>query len=386
MEKDKAKVGAWRALLASFEELSVDVAGVDVRELGLEVASGWRRRTSVVGLRGPDGAVGEGEDVTYAGADHDGLQGGAVELGALRGPWRLGALWDEIAAHTWFERRPAEDKAVKYRRCALETAALELALGQAGTTLEEAAARQGLGVPEGLAFCVSLSLDGSDFSRIDAVLARDPGARFKIDFAEGWDARTLERLVAYEEQLGQDAAAGARVRPRFGVVDFKGFYRGEFSGPRPDAGMYGAVAAALPHAWLEDPWLGGEDWEGADALDVHGGGACARALEAHAGRVTFDAPFASAAWLDALPWTPRCLNVKPSRLGGVRETLEVLARAAELGIELYVGGQFELGPGRTWLQRLARLACAEGPNDCAPTVFNERELPKAVPTSPLRPA
>lgn len=378
MSENKQTGGQWLALLRALESLPIEVDGCSVRGLELDVPSGWQRRTTVIALRGPDGRLGEGEDVTYAGDDHDGLQGGAVDLGALRGSWSLGKLFDAIRSRDWFEREPGEAKARKYRRCALETAALELACAQANTTLEQQAAKLHFGPLGALHFCVSLSLDGSDFGRIDEVLERDPGARFKIDFSNGWNADTLERLAAYERDFDGT---------RFGVVDFKGFYRGTFQGPSPEADMYRRVAEALPDAYLEDPWLGADGWGGAapeaEAVDLHSSAPIAVALRPYAERITFDAPLASRAWLENLPVLPRTLNIKPSRFGGVRETLRTLAFAADKGLGLYVGGQFELGPGREWLQRLARLACPDAPNDCAPTVYNERELPASLPTSPL---
>lgn len=360
------------------EDLAVEVTGSSVRGLRLDTPSGWSRRTSVVTLTGPDGSVGEGEDVTYGGDDHDGLQGGAVDLAPLHGEWRLGELWSRIAAGVWFEAEPGEAKAHKYRRCALSTAALELACDQNGTTLELLAASEGLASAPELRFCVSLALDGREFGRIDAVLERVPDMCFKIDFADGWDALTLERLKTYETTAGP---------PRFGVVDFKGFYRGTFQGPAPRAELYARTAEALPRALLEDPWLGYDGWEGAalasEAVDLSANTPLVHALEGHEQRVTFDAPFASRDWLAKLPVLPRSVNLKPSRFGGVRETLEVLALVADEGLGAYVGGQFELGPARTWLQRLARIACPDGPNDCAPTVYNEGVLPDALPASPL---
>ena len=360
------------------EELSVEVTGSAVRGLRLDTPSGWSRRTSVVKLEGPDGSSGEGEDVTYGGDDHDGLQGGAVDLAPLCGEWRLGALWSAIEGREWFEAEPGESKAHKYRRCALSTAALELACDQNGTTLELLAACEGLAAARELRFCVSLALDGSDFGRIDEVLEKVPDTCFKIDFADGWNAMTLERLKSYETNEGP---------PRFGVVDFKGFYRGTFQGPSPRAELYAATAEALPRAWLEDPWLGADGWQGAgdevEAVDLAGDTQLVGALEPHLARVTFDAPFASREWLAQLPALPRAVNLKPSRFGGVRETLEVLALVADEGLAAYVGGQFELGPARTWLQRLARIACPDGPNDCAPTVYNEGVLPDSLPASPL---
>jgi hypothetical protein len=47
------------------------------------------------------------------------------------------------------------------------------------------------------------------------------------------------------------------------------------------------------------------------------------------------------------------------------------------------GGQFELGPGRGQIQALASIFHAGGPNDVAPTGYNEPEPPDGLPASPL---
>ncbi|HEY6031455.1 MAG TPA: hypothetical protein VIU44_12875, partial [Gaiellaceae bacterium] len=56
------------------------------------------------------------------------------------------------------------------------------------------------------------------------------------------------------------------------------------------------------------------------------------------------------------------------------------------GIALYGGGQFELGPGRGQIQYLASLFSADGPNDVAPSAFNEPTPRAGLPPSPLQPA
>ena len=54
-----------------------------------------------------------------------------------------------------------------------------------------------------------------------------------------------------------------------------------------------------------------------------------------------------------------------------------------VGIGLYGGGQFELGPGRGHIQLLASLFHPNGPNDVAPGGYNGAPVP-GLPTSPLR--
>ena len=62
---------------------------------------------------------------------------------------------------------------------------------------------------------------------------------------------------------------------------------------------YKRIAEAFPQAWLEDPGLNDETDE---------------VLRPHRDRITWDAPIHSVADAEALPFPPRCLNVKPSRL------------------------------------------------------------------------
>jgi hypothetical protein len=56
------------------------------------------------------------------------------------------------------------------------------------------------------------------------------------------------------------------------------------------------------------------------------------------------------------------------------------------GIGMYGGGQFELGPGRGQIQYLASLFHPDGPNDTAPSGYNDVEPAEGLPVSPLDPA
>ena len=96
-------------------------------------------------------------------------------------------------------------------------------------------------------------------------------------------------------------------------------------------------------------------------------------LEPHRDRITWDAPIHSWADVEALPFEPKCLNVKPSRFGTLARLLEFYERCEAEGIELYGGGQFELSVGRGQIQILAALFSADGPNDVAPGGYNANE-------------
>ena len=88
---------------------------------------------------------------------------------------------------------------------------------------------------------------------------------------------------------------------------------------------------------------------------------------------------------EALPFPPKTLNLKPSRIGSVRKLLELYDYCAERRMGCYGGGQFELGPGRGQIQHLASLFHADAPNDVAPVGYHEPEPRAGLAASPLEP-
>ena len=78
------------------------------------------------------------------------------------------------------------------------------------------------------------------------------------------------------------------------------------------------------------------------------------------------------------------VNIKPSRVGGLRELCEAYDYCAERGIGAYGGGQWELGVGRGQIQVLASLFHPDTPNDTAPRGYNEAEPPPGLPRQPAR--
>jgi hypothetical protein len=312
--------------LADFR-VAVDGYTVQRRELPRD---GWTRVTTTVVLSG-SGESGQGEDVTYDAALHDDFPAEIM----LAGTWSF----DDLS------RRLAEFDLPGYRRWAFESAALDLALRQAERSLGEAVGRPYRRVR----FVASTRTD------VGPWLANDPTLEFKLDATKEWDADLMRRLAALD-----------RVR----VVDLKAYYRGTGVDLLPDPVLYRAVADAFPDVVIEDAWL--ED-------------GCLDALRGAEARLSFDAPVHSLADLDALPIEPRWLNVKPSRFGTVRALLECIEACEERGIRMYGGGQFELGHGRLQIQRLASLFYPEGPNDVAPSAYNEGGPQPDLPRSPLPP-
>jgi len=321
--------------MSLWDEVAVLEAGVDgyaLERRELPTESGWTRVTTTVVLRG-DGVFGQGEDVTYDASFHDGVPADLV----LAGTWSL-----EDFSHRLDDAAPLAEG---YRRWAFESAALDLALRQAGLGLGQAVGRE----ERPVRFVASTRAD------IEPWLELAPALEFKLDAESDWDRALLRRLHELD-----------RVR----IVDLKAYYRGTSVDLAPDPQLYRAVAEELPDVVLEDPWL--ED-------------GCREALAGAEDRLSFDAPVHSLHDLDALPLAPRWLNVKPSRFGTVRSLLETIEACEERGIRMYGGGQYELGPGRLQIQRLASVFYPDGPNDVAPSVYNEGGPRPDLPQSPLPP-
>ena len=243
----------------------------------------------------------------------------------------FGELCELVGGTDLFAAEPAMPSR-QYRRWAFESALLDLALRQHGLVRGRGRARAAAG-----------ALRRLDAAR-RAVVGRPaaaaaelyPGLRFKLDPTIDWDEALVTTL----------AATGA-----IDTVDLKGFYRGTAVDTPADPVLYGRVAEHFPDAWIEDPGLTDETGP---------------VLEPFRERITWDAPIHSVADVEALPFAPRCLNVKPSRFGSLQELLRFYAYCAEREIRLYGGGQFELGVGRGHIQYLASLFHPDSPNDVAP--------------------
>ncbi len=331
--------------------LPIEVEGYALDGLRTEVSSGFERVTTVVRLRG-GGLEGLGEDVVYDAVDHAIFQeAGAVH--DLRGRYTLAELCRRIDALDLFPEAPQRDVSRLYRRWAFHSAALDLALVQAGHSLHAVLRRP----PRPVTFVVSLRLgEPPSLEPIARLRDRYPALRFKLDATSSWTPELIELLVA----------TGA-----VDAVDFKSFYRGTVVDQPPDPVLYERVARAFPDAWLEDP----------DLLTPSTAAALADAHD----RITWDAPIHGVADIEALPFAPRMVNLKPSRIGGLPELCDTYDYCAERGIGAYGGGQFELGPGRGQAQYLASLFHPDTSNDLAPSAYNETDPPPGLPSSPLSP-
>jgi hypothetical protein len=319
--------------------LALELDGYELERTSLDVSTGFTRITTTVVMHG-GGEQGRGEDVTYTGADHDGFPAGLPLAGAAT----LGELSERLEGRDLFAAAPEMEASRDYRRWAFESAALDLALRQAGRSFAAAAGREARPVR----FVVSTRGDVAGW------MAADPGLEFKLDpEPDTWDAAVIEQL-----------AATGRVR----VLDLKAYYTGTVVETTPNPDFYRAVVNAFPDAVIEDAWLAG------DAL---------AALVGAEDRLSFDAPIHSLADVDALAVSPRWLNIKPSRFGTLRRLLECIEACEARGIAMYGGGQFELGVGRRQIQTLASVFYADGPNDTAPAEYNQGDPRPGLPSSPL---
>ncbi len=320
---------------------------------GLEkvVSSGFTRRTTVVRLDGR-GHQGVGEDVTYDGDDQVALQTGGGGL-PLTGEYTLATFSDLLSRLDLFPSGPAREDFRNYRRWAFESAALDLALRQADTSLHALLRRE----PRPVTFVVSLRLgDPPTSAPLHRLLDRYPGLRFKLDATSAWTEELFEEIAA----LGVVDS-----------VDLKGAYSGTVVDQEPDPELYERVVRWFPRAWIEDPALTPATEE-----------VLASARE----RITWDAPIHSVADIERLPFPPRTVNVKPSRFGSLESLCVAYDYCEAQVIGAYGGGQFELGPGRGQIQYLSSVFHPDGPNDVAPGGFNDADPPEGLPESPLPPS
>jgi hypothetical protein len=320
-------------------DLELVVEGMTTQRQSVAVSTEFTRVTTTVVLTGRH-EEGLGEDVTYNPEDHEWFPQieppGQTTLGAFS------AALDDVPL---FRGEPKMEAFAGYRRWALESAALDLALRQNGLSLGAAAGREYRPVR----FVVSTRQDAFPW------LEHYPELELKLDPENDWDRPLMERL-----------AATGRVR----VLDFKAYYRGTPVDVVPDPDLYRTAVGLFPDAVLEDASLDGE---------------CGEILSGQEQRMSFDAPIHSVEDVRALPVEPGWLNVKPSRFGTLERLLECIEHCDANRIRMYGGGQFELGVGRGHIQALASVFYPDGPNDVAPKEYNLVSPRPGLPRSPLPP-
>jgi L-alanine-DL-glutamate epimerase-like enolase superfamily enzyme len=262
------------------------------------------RPSSTVALRGRR-LAGYGEHVGWTDAEHDAFRENAGRF--ARGATTLGAYARSLGALP------------PYDRAALEAAALDLALRQAGTTLLEVARA----APTLVRYVVSFTPGDDPVAHARQVGNGD--LELKLDADPDWNAATWRSMA--------NAA-------RIAVIDFK--LRGE-----PDD--HERACEAIATAWIEDPKPGEQPWSPSLLI-----------------RLAADGAVTSVAALESLRPVPAAVNVKAPRMGGVLEAISCLAACESHGLHAYIGGMFEVGIGRRQSLVLAAIACPDGPNDIAP--------------------
>ncbi len=333
-------------------DLPLRIEGYALEARERAVSEQFKRVTTTFHLGG-EGEEGHGEDVTYGEDEQRAQQERGPDL-PLAGDWTLDSFSRHVGTLDLFPGIEPEMPAFRlYRRWAIESAALDLALRQGGLSLAAVLERE----PRPVNFVVSLRIGSPpSFEPVERRMAAYPGIRFKLDATPDWDEALIARL----------AATGA-----VASIDLKGAYKGTIVDVETDPVLYRRLAEALPEAWLEDPDLTDPE---ADA-----------ALEPYRDRITWDAPIHSVADIQGLPFPPRTVNIKPSRVGAISDLMAAYDYCAEQGMGMYGGGQSELGVGRGQIQYLASLFHPDGPNDIAPSGYDWAEFPEGLDPSPLDP-
>jgi hypothetical protein len=338
-------------------ELPLEVESLRFEGRELAFSEEFTRATTLIELRGPGGETGVGEDVVYDEIDHVNLQSDGPGTIDLTGSYTVDSFSKRLEDTELFPAPPVRDTSRDYRRWAFESAALDLALVQAGRSLADVLERE----PRPVNFVVSMRLgtweqnEPEKPDRALQLIERYPGTKLKLDPTNNWTQELVDQLVA----------TGA-----VDSLDLKGQYKGTPVDVETDPELYRMVIEAFPNAWLEDP----------DVTD-----ATRAILDAVSERVTWDAPIHSVADVLDRPWRPRMVNIKPSRFGPLSNLFEMYDWCEQEGVQAYGGGQTELGPGRGHIQYLASLFHPDTPNDTAPSGYNNPQLSDGLLTSPLEP-
>jgi hypothetical protein len=315
-------------LVDRLSALPVAIDGLRVERGAVAVAGYYdeARPTGFAALRGL-GLTGRGECVAWTPAEQAKFAAACDRLDLPQG-----STVGEIVALL------AGELDDPYHRAAVEGAAIDLALRQANANpfaLARLPARP-------VAFCRSIGVADDPEAAIVPVLEGDPDARIKIDVPDaGWPPSAWEIL----------ADTG-----RIVVLDFK---RGS------DLEQVRLAHAAMPQAWLEDPPVE------AASLDPRG---------SWREKVALDGYVLAAVDLDDPEISPAAVNVKAPRVGGWMEALRCLEECRRRSLHAYVGGMFEVGPGRLQARVLASMFTPDAWNDLAPfTGDAAASLPSPIP-------
>jgi len=272
----------------------------------------------------------------------------------LVGEWAtLAAFLAHLDTIDMWPEPPEYDLQRHWRRWTFESAALDLALRQGRTSLPEALGR----TPQPVTFVNSFGLgDPPDNDKVAGRRARHPTVGFKLDVAPSWTQEVMDRIAAVEGVA---------------VIDFKGQYGLEIEDQDALLAMYERTVATFTDVVFEDP---------------HDDPAVLALLQPISGRVSYDAPITTVESISDTAIAVGIVNVKPCRVGHLRELSRLYAHCESTGIQMYNGGMGELGVGRGQAQLLAALFHPHAPNDIAPSPYNLEDPPPGLPPSPLGPA
>ena len=260
--------------------------------------------------------------------------------------WRALDQWPEP---------PEWHAARNYRNWAFESAALDLALRQAGRPLHDVLGRE----PHPVRFVNSLGLGDDPSTETHPPAARRP------------PERRLQARRGAGLEPGAPGRAGGHGRGPAGRLQGPLRLRGRPT-RRRSSRCTSAWSPPSPTPILEDP---------------HDLPAVAELLQPHAAAWSYDAPIHRPAGHRPTPIsrTHRQRQALADRLACARCSSSTRT-ASSTACAMYGGGMGELGVGRGQIELLASLFHPDEPNDVAPSAFNAVEPAPDLPQSPLRAA
>src|ERR687897_510671 len=151
----------------------------------------FERITTHVRLAG-EGTDGLGEDISIFREDGTALHETCPAL-ALEGEWTLAGFCDHLATLELWPEPPEWHGALHFRNWAFESAALDLALRQAGRPLHDVLGLE----PQPVRFVNSLGLgEEPSIEPLRKRIARSPGVRFKLDAESTWAPALIDEVAA----------------------------------------------------------------------------------------------------------------------------------------------------------------------------------------------
>jgi len=327
-------------------DLPLTISGSDRTVVVVEMAGEATRVTSTFVLLAED-EFGAGEDVTHEAVDHEALPDTLPF--DFAGEYTFDEFSQSLEAVDLFPTKPPEREVSRaYRRWAVESAALDLALQQNDTTLASRFGRERSPVR----FVVSTPVPDGDTTQVEEILAVNPTCEFAFKPTDGWTTDTLARLAETDAVRVLDLSEQSDGN-------------GDYQAPNPQ--LYRRVFETFPDAIVVDPLV---------SDDVHD------LLAAYSDRLSLGASVHSTANLRSTPFEPDWCSITPSRFGTVRSLLETIEYCAERDISMYGGGQCELCVGRGHIQLLASLFYPDAPNEVAPRAYNKPTIRADLHSSP----